>query len=174
MSAGANTLTRQGVFVRLLGDPILTALSSPAAQLSDIPRGLISELKSRMKLHNGLGMAAPQLGWPLRVIVAQLDRLSVAVMINPEITERSTDMDRQLEGCLSIPGFQATIRRSRSITITYRDEHWAQHELKLVGLSARVVQHEVDHLDGVLIIDGLSAQQKKAAMKCVERARGAS
>jgi peptide deformylase len=164
----------RGLPIRLLGDPILTAMASPAAQLSDIPRGLLSELKSRMKLHNALGLAAPQLGWPLRVIVAQLDRASLAVMINPEIVERSTDTDFRLEGCLSIPGVQASIRRPTSIRVVYRDEHWAAHELPLVGLPARVVQHEVDHLDGRMITDNLSPQQRKAALKCVERARRVS
>lgn len=101
----------------------------------------------------GVGLAAPQVGVSKRVILARLDKETILQVINPEIIHRSAETVVAVEGCLSIPGFQADVERSLTIALNGQDEDGNRIEMDLSEFPARVVQHEVDHLDGKLYID---------------------
>ena len=113
------------------------------------------ELGKTMLLTNGLGLAAPQVARQIRVIA-----LNVAgqahIFINPNITKKSLFKDTMEEGCLSVPGRYGKVKRHKKITIEYLDKTGQWHKEKITGLLSRVIQHETDHLDGLLFIDKLT------------------
>ena len=131
---------------------------------------LIDDMFDTMYNSDGVGLAAPQVGKLMRIFVADADpmaddkdgaELGPTVMINPEITfesEEETDME---EGCLSIPGVNASVSRPEKIAVSYLDRDFNRRELEIDGWWARVIQHEADHLDGILFLDHLSFFKKK-------------
>ena len=139
------------------GDPILRIKSIPTL-ITDEVRDLVSNMKETMLSENGIGLAAPQVGINLRVIVIQLMSAGKLVgpvqeMINPVITNYSDDSMEYEEGCLSIPGEYIRINRPRSIHVKFQTLSGKYKKWFLKGLEARIVQHEIDHLDGVLMTD---------------------
>ena len=138
---------------------------------------LINDMWETMYNANGVGIAAPQIGKSIRLFVIDAspfsedkeisdDEISTLknfkkVFINPEIIDETGDEWNFMEGCLSIPNIREDIKRKEKITIKYYNESFEEIELDLEGLAARVVQHEYDHIEGVLFIDKLSALKKK-------------
>ncbi|USN57841.1 MAG: peptide deformylase [Candidatus Peribacteria bacterium] len=124
--------------------------------------------------NKGVGLAAPQVGENKRLIVVSLlrdrddENYSTVMMLNPEILDFSKDTETDTEGCLSVPGGKAEVCRPKSIRLKYIDEKGKERILMLDGLSARIVQHEVDHLNGVLFVDRVNEtilkQRKKEAV----------
>lgn len=100
----------------------------------------------------GLGLAAPQVGLSLRLCLAKIGA-RITPLINPSITWKSTEQDIAEEGCLSLPGISVNVKRATHIIVQFIDTKGKSQERKLSNLSARIVQHEVDHLDGILIVD---------------------
>jgi peptide deformylase len=133
-------------------NPILRATAEKVPQVTKKVLKLIRDMKSSMKASNGVGLAAPQVGQSLRVCIARVAGKD-AVLINPEITWKSDDKNLDEEGCLSLPDVWLPIPRHTEITVTYLDEKGQTQERKLEGFDARVTQHEIDHLDGILIVD---------------------
>ena len=126
--------------------------------ITDEVRDLVSNMKETMLSENGIGLSAPQVGVNLRVIVIQLMSAGKLVgpvqeMINPVITSYSDDSMEYEEGCLSIPGEYIRIDRPRSIHVKFQTLSGKYKKWFLKGLEARIVQHEIDHLDGVLMTD---------------------
>jgi len=113
---------------------------------------IISEMIRVMKKENGVGLAAPQVGLSVRLCLVQEDN-KIHVLINPQITAKSTKKIMLEEGCLSFPGTFYPITRSENVKVRFLDETGLEKKLKAGGILARAVQHEIDHLDGVLIID---------------------
>ena len=139
------------------GDPILRIKSIPTL-ITDEVRDLVSNMKETMLSENGIGLSAPQVGVNLRVIVIQLMSAGKLVgpvqeMINPIITNYSDDTMEYEEGCLSIPGEYIRIDRPRSIHVKFQTLSGKYKKWFLKGLEARIVQHEIDHLDGILMTD---------------------
>ena len=139
------------------GDPILRIKSIPTL-ITDEVRVLVKDMKETMLAENGIGLSAPQVGINLRVIVVQLMSAGKLVgpvqeMINPVITNYSDDTMEYEEGCLSIPGEYIRIDRPRSIHVKFQTLSGKYKKWFLKGLEARIVQHEIDHLDGVLMSD---------------------
>ena len=139
------------------GDPILRIKSIPTL-ITDEVRDLVSNMKETMLAENGIGLSAPQVGVNLRVIVIQLMSAGKLVgpvqeMINPVITNYSDDTMEYEEGCLSIPGEYIRIDRPRSIHVKFQTLSGKYKKWYLKGLEARIVQHEIDHLDGILMTD---------------------
>ena len=139
------------------GDPILRIKSIPTL-ITDEVRDLVSNMKETMLSENGIGLSAPQVGINLRVIVIQLMSAGKLVgpvqeMINPVITNYSDDTMEYEEGCLSIPGEYIRIDRPRSIHVKFQTLSGKYKKWFLKGLEARIVQHEIDHLDGILMTD---------------------
>ena len=122
--------------------------------------GLADNLGQQLGRQNGVGLSAPQLGDLRRVIVVKGPKLKLPprplVLVNPVITSCSAQRIAFEEGCLSFPGLFLTLRRPAAVTIRYYDIDGAEHTLKSRGVLARIIQHEIDHLDGVLFIDHLS------------------
>lgn len=129
-------------------DGRLTAVCSSSAMMpQDMLHELIRDLFDTCEANNGAGLAAPQIGVLLRVFVIDCGGTRLA-FVDPEITKRSTETDVANEGCLSIPGRESRVRRHSRITVEERG-----HKLKFRGMAARAIQHEMDHLDGILITD---------------------
>lgn len=121
---------------------------------------LLPKMIETMHKEHGVGLAAPQIGLPLRLAVAEVDGKEY-YWINPEITSLSQEKIISEEGCLSLPGEFFPILRSETVTVKYQNEKGLPKKLRAKGFLATVVQHEVDHLDGVLIINRFTKQKGK-------------
>lgn len=150
------------------GLPIVTGKENPflhektrrvAVPLTQEVQDLIPVMFQSLHAAHGIGLAAPQIGSPLRLAVIDIEGKRT-VLINPKITSFSREKILFEEGCLSIPGEYFLIERSERITVRYEDEHGQEMKQRASGLFAIVIQHEVDHLDGVLIFDRFKAQKK--------------
>ncbi len=152
--------------MRYYGDSILRKRASEIRAFDDALRDLGDAMIEAMRRENGVGLAGPQVGIEKRILVAlQMDDsddndAEPVVMINPEILDRSTQTWEYEEGCLSIPGIRGDVTRPEGIRVRYQDVDGTSHLIDIDGMFARVVQHEVDHLDGKLFIDYLSAAEK--------------
>jgi peptide deformylase len=135
---------------------------------TDLVRGLIPRMFATMYRAPGIGLAAPQVGHGLRVLVADLmpnDKPQPYGMINPEIVAVSEDLATREEGCLSLPNQYADITRPAKVKIRYLDISGARQEVEAEGLLAACLQHEIDHLDGVLFVDHLSILKRNMIMR---------
>lgn len=149
--------------VRILGDPILRQKAAPVAEISDRTRQLIRDMFETMYAEEGVGLAAPQIGVSERIIVVDPhnDEIAAFALINPEIVETSKETEKGEEGCLSIPGLRDLVERSVRVVVRGTTPEGEPRELDLSGLPARIIQHEVDHLDGILFFDRLSPLKRK-------------
>jgi peptide deformylase len=149
--------------VRILGDPVLREKAVPVAQISDQTRQLIRDMFETMYAEEGVGLAAPQVGVSERIIVVDPhnDEVAAFALINPEILEASKETEKGEEGCLSIPGLRDLVERSVRVVVRGTTPEGEVRELDLSGLPARIIQHEVDHLDGILFFDRLSPLKRK-------------
>lgn len=142
-------------------NPILRATAEEVPVVNDETRELIRQMKRMMKKEKGVGLAAPQAGVGKRVILVTIGK-KVVSMINPVITSFSVDSEYEEEGCLSVPGVFDQVERASTIAVAYLDENGEEQERELSHFDARVVQHEIDHLNGVLFTDRLVSKQKNA------------
>ena len=136
-----------------LGEKVLREKAEPIEKLTDEIKMLIDDMFEAMIDANGVGLAAPQVGKKLRLFVAVADDDVKRVFINPQIVSTSEEVGDYEEGCLSIPGVYETIRRPVRVTVQALDENAKPFTLEADGLLARIIQHETDHLNGVLFID---------------------
>jgi peptide deformylase len=150
-------------------NPALKARARPVAeQDADAVRALIPRMFATMYRAPGIGLAAPQVGVGLRLTVVDLmpnDTPAPIVLINPEIVAVSEEMASREEGCLSLPGQYAEITRPARVKLRYFDQAGARCELEADGLLAACLQHEVDHLNGVLFVDHLSALKRNMILR---------
>jgi peptide deformylase len=160
--------------IRYFGDPVLRRPALAVARFDEELARLAADMVETMHGDNGVGLAAPQVGVPLRLFVASEYRFGLDeddqpvsehvadhVMVNPEIVERRGSQFVQ-EGCLSIPGIYVDeLERDQSVRVRYQDLSGASHELRAEGHFAQVIQHEYDHLEGVLFFDRLPERQRK-------------
>ena len=153
--------------IRMYGDPVLREDCDPVEQIDASVTELITDLRDTMYDADGIGLAAPQVGVPVRVFVYDIrdPEVEPGVLVNPEITMFSDDRVPYDEGCLSVPGITEVVERPRAIRFRYRDLDGRDHERQAEGLLARVVQHEIDHLDGILFVDRLSLIKKQLLRK---------
>ena len=117
-----------------------------------------------MREHEGVGLAANQVGRLKRILVAALEEEEF-VLVNPVIEEGAGTIVKELEGCLSIPGIQVEVERPTAVTVSGQDASGSPLKIEASGLLARILQHEIDHLDGVLILDRTDRESRKAAMR---------
>jgi peptide deformylase len=150
--------------IRQYPDAALRMTARPVEEFDDDLRRLAERMKQLMHDANGIGLAATQVGVLQRIFVFQAGEDEVAALVNPEIVERSDETAVDDEGCLSIQGVVLPIERHVSVTVTGRDEDGAEVRHELEEPYARVVQHEVDHLDGVLILDRTTPEAKREAL----------
>jgi len=150
-------------------DPTLRAkCRAVGPQDTDAVRALLPRLFATMYQAPGIGLAAPQIGQKLRFVVVDVQpnetRQPIA-LINPEIIARSTELATREEGCLSLPGQFAEITRPARVKVRYLDEAGVRQEIEAEGLLSACLQHEIDHLDGVLFVDHLSALKRNIILR---------
>jgi peptide deformylase len=152
--------------IRLYGDPVLREESAPVESFDEELQGLIDDLIETMYEADGIGLAAPQIGVPLRVFVYDIrdEDVDTGVLLNPEIVE-TTGSVRDEEGCLSLPGLTEIVERAESIVLRGLDADGNEVEIAAEGLLSRCLQHESDHLDGVLFIDRVSPLKRRLLLR---------
>ena len=161
--------------VRKLGDPVLRTKAGPVEHFDDALSGEVERMSMIMHDALGIGLAAPQVGISHRLLIYRVAPDSPPLtLVNPEITWSSRDEEIQEEGCLSIPFVHVEVERPIAILVRARDEHGGWLIIEATGLEARVIQHEIDHLDGVLILDRTTREQRKTAMRALRDAERAA
>ncbi len=157
--------------MRKYGDPVLRAR---AREVECFDAALADEVRRMGELMDdalGIGLAATQLGVMHRVLVYRVDEEApLGVLVNPVIEWLGEEQETMEEGCLSLPGVGVDVERPVRVRVRAIDEHGAPLVVEASGLEARVIQHEVDHLDGVLILDRTSRDQRKQAMRAMREA----
>ncbi|MGI9558197.1 MAG: peptide deformylase [Thermodesulfobacteriota bacterium] len=182
--------------ILLYPDPVLRKKSAPISKIDSGVRILLDDMLETMRAANGIGLSAPQVGRNVRVVIVSDARgfeeppqdgeeereaeepageekveMPVIEMINPAAGTPS-GRDYQVEGCLSIPNFLAKVGRSKSVEVEWLCREGKKHRMLADGLTARIIQHEIDHLDGVLFVDRLSGLKKEMMLKKMEKAFG--
>lgn len=156
--------------IYIYGQPVLRKVAEDITPDYPNLKDLIANMFETMENSDGIGLAAPQIGLPIRVSVISLDPLSDEypeykghnkVYINAHIIEESGEEESMEEGCLSLPGLRENVKRLNTIKVKYMDENFVQHEEVVTGFLARVMQHEFDHLDGKLFIDHIAPIRKQ-------------
>lgn len=152
--------------LRYLGDPVLREMCREVEVVDDEVRALIDDLMETMYAAEGIGLAAPQVGVPLRVFVFDVrdEELEPGALVNPRIVEAS-GAQRESEGCLSIPGLEEIVERSERVLVEGLDRNGEPVRIEADGLLSRCLQHEKDHLDGVLFIDRVSPLKRRMLLK---------
>jgi peptide deformylase len=160
-------------FIRRLGDPVLKSRATPVDRFDDSLRTQVSRMGAIMNDALGVGLAAPQVGLSQRLLVYRVGQEAPLIaLVNPELEWSSDDAEEAEEGCLSIPGIGVDVDRPVHVRVRARDEYGDLRVVEASGLEARVIQHEMDHLNGVLILDRTSKDQRKEAMRTLrERER---
>jgi peptide deformylase len=152
-----------------LPDPVLRKTTDPVERVDDELRVLMDDMLETMYDAPGVGLAAPQIGILRRLIVMDAARddepRNPIVMVNPEILDRSEEMRVHEEGCLSIPEVTAEVERPAITRVSYLDRAGKPQEAELEGILSTIVQHEIDHLNGVLFIDYLSRLKRDMIVK---------
>ena len=161
--------------MKLCGDLILREKCAPVTEITPEVLDVMDEMVGMMRDQNGVGLAAPQVGQLKRFLVMMdPDTETVFKMINPKIITRSADVCTMEEGCLSVLGpddlpVYANVTRPASVDVEWTDENGKSLAAKMSGLPARIVQHETDHLDGILFIDYLSPVRREMVMRKVRK-----
>jgi len=140
-------------------DPVLRQKARRVPRIDSSIQQLIDDMVETMQQTKGVGLAAPQVGVSLRVVVLQKPGEEPIAIINPEIVKRAGERE-VTEGCLSIPGYAGEIKRSVSVTVKGRDRQGKTIRIKATGLMAQALEHELDHLNGILYIDHIEGQDK--------------
>lgn len=145
------------------GHPALRKENQPVEEITAEVKELVQDMLDTLHQAKGLGLAAPQVGVNLRIFIADLSAIDfdaeALAVINPEIIERKGEVSGE-EGCLSFPGLYFNVNRAEQIEMTFMDPDGNKHRIKAYGMTARVLQHEYDHLDATLYIDHLSAAER--------------
>ncbi len=158
--------------VRKFGDPALRSRARPVDRIDDALRTEIARMGQLMNDALGVGLAATQLGVLHRVLVYRVQQQApVSALINPEIEWRGGEQEIAEEGCLSLPAVAVDVERPVHVRVRALDERGEPILVEATGLEARVIQHEVDHLDGVLILDRATREHRKEAMRTLREAQ---
>ena len=157
--------------IRLFGDPVLRTPAMPVVDFDKELRTLVKDLQDTMLDAPGVGLAAPQIGVGLRVFTYYVDD-TLGHLVNP-VLDLSDEEDVDEEGCLSFPGLSFPTKRAWGAVAKGQDMHGEPVTVQGTALLARCVQHETDHLDGILFIDRLDREQRKLALKAIREAEWA-
>jgi len=156
--------------IRILGDPVLRRKAKPVQIIDDEIHDICQLMVEVMIRENGVGLAAPQIGIPMRIFVLDIDD-ELHIMINPELIELSEEVEEIKEGCLSVPGVDASVTRSTKAVVEGLNLNGERVRLEGEGLVARAIQHEMDHLNGNLFLDQLSTARRQSLIKEYQRAK---
>ena len=150
--------------VKTFGDPVLKSRSTPVKDFDESLERLADDMLSTMRAHDGVGLAANQVGRLKRILVAAVEEEEY-VLVNPVVESRTEESEISPEGCLSIPGVHVEVERAKGITISGKSATGEPVRIEVEGLLARILQHEIDHLDGVLILDRTDRESRKAVLR---------
>jgi peptide deformylase len=150
--------------IRQYGDPALRLTAHEVSEFDEDLHRLVDRMVALMHDAQGVGLAATQVGVLRRLFVFEPDDEGPRAIVNPVIVERGDDVDSEPEGCLSLQGVRVPVERATAVTLEGKDPHGESLRLELEGYGARVAQHELDHLDGVLIIDRTDDASRKEAL----------
>jgi peptide deformylase len=150
--------------IRTFGDPVLKSRASPVKDFDESLEHLAEEMMRVMREAEGVGLAANQIGRLKRIFVAVHEDEEYAI-VNPVIEERSETTEKDIEGCLSIPETRVEVERPTVVTVSGQGPSGEPVRVEAEGLLARIFQHEIDHLDGVLILDRTDRESRKNAMR---------
>jgi peptide deformylase len=157
--------------IRRFGDPVLKTRAALVDRFDGSIRAQVARMGALMNDAHGVGLAAPQVGVSLRLLVYRVgEEAPLVALANPEIEWASDDEEAMTEGCLSIPGITVEVERPVHVRVRGRDEQGDEQLIEASGLEARVIQHELDHLDGVLILDRTSKDERRAAIRALREA----
>ena len=158
--------------VRKFGDPVLRATALPVERFDEDLAAEVARMGELMHDALGVGLAATQLGVLHRVLVykAYVDD-PVTALVNPVLEWTSEELETAEEGCLSLPGVHVAVERHAQVRVRAQNETGAEVEVEAEGLEARVIQHEIDHLNGVLVLDRISREERKEAMRAMREAQ---
>jgi peptide deformylase len=155
--------------IKLLGDPVLRTEAEEVVLFDDELRTLVRDMFETMYHAEGIGLAAPQIGISTRVVVIDLRREDAddepMALVNPRLAWQSPETAKQPEGCLSIPGLEEVVERPAEVRVDARDPEGNRVTVEAGELLARALQHEIDHLDGVLFLDRVSALKRRMLLK---------
>jgi peptide deformylase len=169
MAAGSAAAGAQALPILIAPHVLLKARARPVLPADEAAvRALVPRMFAAMYLAPGIGLAAPQVGQSLRVITIDLmpdDKPTPLTLINPEILALSKAQATREEGCLSLPGHYAEVTRPAQVKVRYLDQTGARQEIQADGLLSACLQHEIDHLDGILFVDHLSALKRNIIMR---------
>ncbi len=156
-------------------DPVLKRVAEPVSKVDDALRKQMDDMLETMYHDKGIGLAAPQVGISNRVVVMDVDQTDegekgkALFMVNPEIIWESEELRIYNEGCLSVPEMYAEVERPDSVRLKYLDYDGAEQELEAEGLLSTCIQHEIDHLNGVLFVDHLSSLKRNMIMRKLKK-----
>jgi len=155
--------------IRTLPDPVLKQKAKKVPGIDPSIRKLIDDMWDTLYEANGVGLAAPQVGVSLRLVVIRMpeEDSEEIVLINPEVIKRSGEREIE-ERCLSIPGYAGKVKRAVSVTVKARDENWKEIRIKANELLAQALEHEIDHLSGILYVDRLESPDKLTKLEPAE------
>jgi peptide deformylase len=156
--------------VRQFGDPVLRTETRPIESFDERLKAEAERMIALMRDAYGIGLAAPQVGASHRLLVYQVGDQRPRVLANPEIVWSSDNGEVLEEGCLSLTGVQVDVERPVHVLVTAQDVNGEKFKIEASGLEARVIQHELDHLDGVLIIDRTTKDQRREALRALREA----
>jgi peptide deformylase len=161
--------------VRKFGDPVLRATALPVERFDEDLAAEVQRMGELMHDALGVGLAATQVGVLHRVLVYRAyTEDPLTVLVNPTFTWRSEELELGEEGCLSLPAVHLELERHAQVRVQAQDETGKRIEIEAEGLEARIIQHEIDHLDGVLILDHVSRHDRKEAMRAMREAQAAA
>ena len=144
--------------------PVLRQKAKKVPTIDRSVHQLIDDMVTTMQQANGVGLAAPQVGVSLRVAVLQMPQEEPFAIINPEVVKRSGERE-VAEGCLSVPGYQGELKRSDSVTVKGLNREGKRIRIKATGLMAQALEHEIDHLNGILYIDRIESKDRLYEIK---------
>lgn len=153
--------------IRLMGDPVLRGEAAEVDAIDEAIRRLARDMFDTMYEADGVGLAAPQVGITKRLIVVdpREEGVTPRALVNPRVLETSDETDRAEEGCLSIPGLKEVVERKAEVVVEAEDLDGETQRIEADGLLARVLLHEIDHLNGILFVDRVSPLKRKMLMK---------
>ncbi len=158
-----------------MDNPLLHRKAKKVSKIDGSIQKLIDDMVETMHDTGGVGLAAPQVGVPLQVVVIQVhDEEDVITLINPEIVKTSEESEMMPEGCLSLPGYRGEVKRFTSVTVKARDRQGKLTRIKGEELLSQVLQHEIDHINGIVYVDHLESMDKLEKIEAEDEAEAGS
>ena len=154
--------------IKEYGEPVLREKALPVEEVTPEILNLIKDMAETMYADSGVGLAAPQVGVSKRIILVDGEEDGLIVLINPMIVKSEGEVVAE-EGCLSIPGVYSQVRRSSKVTVRALNENGDSIEITKEGLTARALQHEIDHLDGILFIDRIGRMERQILLNKLKK-----